>query len=105
MHHLLLVVWWLSVLATPPLAATWHVTTLHIAVSAPGCLYLVGNGRLDTLLPESCNVRTYRIGPGGDANYAPAGRTIVLVDAGVEVARIVVPRFACWMPLVAAPEE
>lgn len=63
------------------LVAEWdnHTLTIYVGYPLPGCLRLIGAGRRDAELPDSCGVSTYTIGPNyQDANYNPDGRTVVL---------------------------
>jgi len=63
------------------LFADWtnHVMTIYVGYPLPGCLRLIGGGRLDAELPDSCGVSTYTIGPSYlSDNYRPQGRTLVL---------------------------
>lgn len=63
------------------LFADWHnhVLTIYVGYPLPGCLRLIGAGRLDAPLPDSCGVETYTIGPSYlSDDYRPGGRTLVL---------------------------
>jgi hypothetical protein len=88
-----------------PLAAQWEGRVLHITITNPAparCLELSGGGKLDTFLPDSCGVTTYDLPlRGGDANYAPAGRTLRLVDTGNVVYELAVPGWVVRLPWVA----
>ena len=87
-----------------PLAMTWQGSTLIIVTGPPaGCLWLIGAGRLDTPLPDSCGVDTYTIGyPYLDQNYSPIGRTLIKYGYdGQELARVAIRHYA-YMPAAAA---
>jgi len=88
----------------PPLEATWANDVLEVAANAPGCLYLIGNGRPSQWI--GCDQPHYTLWPSGDQQYVPMNRTLVLRDElnQREVARLVVPpRVVVWMPLAAMP--
>jgi hypothetical protein len=95
----------LALLQPAPLTAQWEDRTLHITIADPAptrCLELIGGGRLDTFLPDSCGVSSYDLPlSGGDANYAPAGRVLRLVDTGAVVYELAVPGWVVWLPWVA----
>ena len=81
-----------------PLAASW-VNDRLIVTSAPGCLYLVGNGRLSQWI--GCDLPEYVLLPYGDQGYVPMGRVLVLVQ-GQEQTRLDVPsRVVKYLPMVA----
>jgi hypothetical protein len=87
----------------PPLAASWQGDTL-IVTAEPGCLYLVGGGRLSQFV--DCNQAEYALPMYGDANLVPQGRTLVLVslDGQTETARLVVPsRYVAILPIIVKP--
>lgn len=88
----------------PPLEAHWANDVLEVAANAPGCLYLIGNGRPSQLV--DCDQLHYTLWPAGDQQYVPMNRTFVLRDElnQREVARLVVPpRVLVWMPVAAMP--
>lgn len=104
MTWLLLALWLAVQPAQPPLSATW-VNDRLIVSAAPGCLYLVGNGRPNALI--GCDQATYTLAPYGDQNYVPMGRELVLRDelAQTVTGRLVVPpRVRVWVVWVVRPE-
>lgn len=106
-HNWLLVSVWL-LLAQAPLTAIWQADVLHITIANPApnrCLMLIGGGKLDVYLPDSCGVTTYDLPIVGiDSNYAPVGRTLRLVDSGSVVYDLPIsPRSVLYLPLVVTP--
>ena len=86
-----------------PLTAQW-VNDRLIVTSGPGCLYLIGGGRLSQWI--GCGETAYTLPPGGvDQNRAPMNRTLLLVGYnGQELARLrAPPRIVVWMPLMVGP--
>lgn len=87
----------------PPIAAQWRQDVLRVEVNAPGCLYLIGDGRPSQWL--GCGESAYALAPSGvDQNRAPMNRTLGLADlaTGQEIARLVVPpRIVVYFPLTA----
>ena len=100
MIALLLALWLATQPAQPPLAASWVNDTL-IVTSAPGCLYLVGGGRLSSWV--GCDEPEYTLLPYGDAQYVPMGRVLVLVQGQNETRLSVPSRVVVGLPFIAAP--
>jgi hypothetical protein len=88
----------------PPLAATWQGDTL-IVTAEPGCLFLVGGGRLSQFV--GCDQAIYALfATGVDFNLTPVGRTLVLMslDGQTETARLKVPgRYEMILPIIVTP--
>lgn len=107
MIALFLALWFAVQPAAPPLATSWHQHTLTITVSGQGCLRLIGGGRRDAELPDSCGKGVYTISPAyRDQDYDPSGRTVVLRDyQGVDRAMLTLPADPGYhyLPLVVGP--
>lgn len=91
------------------LVAEWdnHTLTIFVGYPLPGCLRLIGAGRLDAELPDSCDKTVYTIGPSYlSDDYRPQGRTLVLrTYDGIDRAFYVLPPDPGrkFLPLVVGP--
>lgn len=81
------------------ITATYESDRVIVSTSAPGCLYLIGNGKPSAWI--GCDGSPYILPLAGvDYLYTPAGRIAVLVGYdGIERARLALSR-ALYLPLV-----